>query len=211
MMIKLGKILPSLCLILCGIQMSLGKPPDAEAAKLFPTFRTIISKLQTNTVVEVSEIDFIKKAIATKDPVLVSLAAWCVLLIEPQDRQLDESLQRMEVQVEEMPRAFIKIAQAHQGLRRESLSKRKDQWKSLTRDANPYVRLEAVKQLIKVDASSGRTELDKLLADKSALVARHASSILKRLDPAVEHDRPIPFSDERYEVVLSLVKSARDD
>lgn len=73
------------------------------------------------------------------------------------------------------------------------------------KDTNPYLRIEAAKEIYRIDAGKGLQFIRTLLADKSIIARGEAFRQLDMLGQSGDAE-PVPMPDEEYELLLSIIE-----
>jgi len=77
----------------------------------------------------------------------------------------------------------------------------------LLKEPNPYLRVEAAKEVLKINARKGEKILETMLSDDSAIVRGEAFRQFEKRGKASGYD-PAPMVDECYELLLSIIDNA---
>ena len=73
------------------------------------------------------------------------------------------------------------------------------------KEPNPYLRIEAAKEIYRIDAGKGLQFIRTLLADKSIIARGEAFRQLDMLGQSGDAE-PVPMPDEEYELLLSIIE-----
>ena len=76
------------------------------------------------------------------------------------------------------------------------------------KDTNPYLRIEAAKEIYRINARKGIQFIRTLLADKSIIARGEAFRQLDMLGQAGDAE-PVPMPDEEYELFLTIIEKNR--
>jgi hypothetical protein len=79
----------------------------------------------------------------------------------------------------------------------------------LLKDPNPYLRVEAAKEVLKTNARNGEEALKTMLSDDSVIAKGEAFRQLHKRGKA-GCSVPTPMADERYELLLSIIDKAQE-
>lgn len=185
------------------------KPVDTEVAKKLPEFRSLVSKLSTNQTITTNEVDLLKWGVRSRDPAIISIVAWCDMLLKGKQPEIRRRLEELAPDLPELPRAFVQLRKTSHKIENMKGDQQAEAWRELIASSNPYLRIEAAKQLVKVDVSAGKASLYKLIKDPSTSVAAEARRTLERMGSS-GLGPPVPFAlDQSYAAVLSAIDQQR--
>jgi HEAT repeat protein len=180
------------------------KPMDAEAAKMIPALQRVLAVVQGGGELSDEDDRMLLACLEGGDPVLVSLAAYISgetkkerVAFRP---RLEAALGRTTA---DMPKAFLQLAVQNAKMDNGSDAQAHDTLNALVKDPNPYLRIQAAKEVLKRNGRDGKVALRSLLADESPVARGEAARQLKKLG---EPEAAIPMVDERYELVLSVIE-----
>lgn len=185
--------------------MARAKPMDMEAAKKIPELKLILINVREKGRFTVQDRLVLERNLASGDSVLVSLAA-CVVA-ESKDKETNLCAQAEEVlrKVDGMSQAFIQLMLAKKRTAYKKASERIAVIEPLLEDTNPYLQVEAAKELFKNDARRGEDALKALLSADSPIARGEAFRQLHKIGKAT-NAVPAPMPDERYELLLSIIQ-----
>lgn len=184
------------------------KPMDAEAAKKIPELKAVLLNVRENGRLFSQDRAVVEENLAGGDPVLVSVAA-CVLA---ESKEVETSLcakaEDALKKAEAMPQAFIRLMLAKKRSEGTKTAERIATIEPLLKDANPYLQVEAAKELFKNNARKGEDALRTLLSGASPIAKGEAFRQLHKIGKA-GNAVPAPMPDERYELLLSIIETAK--
>lgn len=205
----------SLCLI-SGIAVLLnlaltghGEPMDVEAAKKIPELKHVLFNVREKGRLTDQDRVVVEGNLASGDPVLVSLAACVVAESKEDETNLCAKAEDVLKTAEAMPQAFIRLMLTKKKAEGKSPAQRTAAIEPLLKEANPYLRVEAAKQLLKTDSRKGEETLKTLLSDDSIIAKGEAFRQLHKRGKAA-NAMPVPMPDERYELLSSIIEKAEE-
>jgi hypothetical protein len=86
------------------------KPMDTVAAEKLPELKTLAQSVRLGNAITSEEIEKLRECLQSGDPVLVSIASWCVLKLGFQGDALQVELLKLSKNLGEMPDAFVTLA-----------------------------------------------------------------------------------------------------
>lgn len=188
------------CILVFVVGMSFmqAKPMDSLMGQQVPALQRIALSIRNNNGrLSDEEIAMIAKCMDTRDPVLLSGAAWIIGEYKGKASNLLDKLKALQQnKLDRMPEAFVRIA-----LDKNVAKEEGRQWKprpDLQNDANPYMRMEYVRELLLVNKDEGMTAAKKLLEDKDPLVKFAARGFSN-------NSMRSTLLDERYELMLTVI------
>lgn len=183
------------------------KPMDAQAAQKLLELRTVLDRVTENASLSDADRRVLHENLDSGDPVLVSLAAYVVGKSKGDESDLCAEAEVVLEKTQGMPDAFLRLMLAKKRTEDRKTSERIAAIEPLLRDANPYLRVEAARELAKSDARKGEDALRALLSEDSPILKGGAFRQLRRIGKAADAV-PVPMPDERYELLLSIIEKA---
>lgn len=104
-----------------------------------------------------------------------------------------------------MSRAFARMSPIWKTARHDESRKNLAALESFLKESNPYLRIEAAKEIQRIDSKRGERILKKLLSDESIIVRGEAFRQLDKLGRAGDA-LPELMPDEEYELLLSIIE-----
>lgn len=186
------------------------EPMDMRAADMLPPLKAVIQQIQSGTPATPEAMALVHTCLQSGDPVLVSLAAWSVTLMGIQGDEFRPELEKLAPRKGEMAYAFVTLAREVQRSRDQTKAEKITRLQRLTDSDNAILNVEAAKAVVRIDPAAGRKLLDSLAKQSRGQTAVEASRALTRLDApeASSPVPPLPYSDEKYETVLSVLGEA---
>lgn len=181
------------------------KPMDVEAAKKIPELKRVLIDVREKGRLTDQDRLVVERNLASGDPVLVSLAACAVTEGKGKEANLCAKAEEVLRNVNGMPQAFIRLMLAKKRTEDKKASERIAVIELLLEDANPYLQVEAAKELFKNDARRGEDALKALLSADSPIARGEAFRQLHKIGKAT-NAVPAPMPDERYELLLSIIQ-----
>ena len=184
-------------LLVAGGSCMHAKPMDSLMGQQVPALQRIAFSIRNNGRLSEEDIATVAKCIDSGDPVLLSAAAWIVGEYKGKANNLLDKLKALQQgKLDRMPEAFVRIALE------KNVAKEKDRkWKprpSLQNDANPYMRMEYVRELLLVNKNEGMAAARQLLEDKDLMVKFAARGFSN-------HSMRGTLLDERYEMMFVII------
>ena len=204
----LSNILGTL-LLCCLAHNAYAIPMDVEASKQIPQLAVVFANVRENGRLSEQDLAVVETSLATGDPVLVSLAARIVMESKDDETNLCAKASNVLNDAEAMPQAFIRLLLAKKRAEKNSAAEKVAVLEAFLDDPNPFLQVEAAKELLKNDAQKGEVALRKLLASGSQISKGMAFDQLHKLGKAADAT-PVPMPDERYELLMSIVEKASD-
>ena len=194
-------------LLVAGMSCLHAKPMDSLMGQQVPALQRIASGIRKNGGLSEEDIATVAKCIDSGDPVLLSAAAWIVGEYKEKDNSLLEKLKALrQGKLDKMPEAFVRIA-----LEKCEARKMERQWKprpDMLKDANPYLRLEVMRELLLVNQDDGVAATGKLSEDEDPLVEFAARGICLKAALG-SPDMHGLLLDERHELLLTIISGNR--
>lgn len=183
------------------------EPMDVEAAKKIPELKHVLINVREEGRLTDQDRLVVERNLASGDPVLVSLATFVVAESKGEETNLCAKAEDVLKKVNGMPQAFIRLMLAKKRTEGKTASERIAVIEPLLKDANPYLQVEAAKELSKNDDRKGEDALKTLLSVDSPIAKGEAFRQLHKLGKAT-NAVPVPMPDERYELLLSIIEKA---
>ena len=180
---------------------------SCEAGEQIPALRRIALCIRNGGTLSLEERTIVAKCMDGREPVLLSAAAWIVGEYKEKDNSLLEKLNALrQGKLDKMPEAFVRIA-----LEKCEARKMERQWKprpDMLKDANPYLRLEVMRELLLVNQDDGVAATGKLSEDEDPLVEFAARGICLKAALG-SPDMHGLLLDERHELLLTIISGNR--
>lgn len=184
-------------LLVAGMSCMHAKPMDSLMGQQVPSLQRIVLNIRNNGRLSEEDIATVAKCIDSGDPVLLSAAAWIVGEYKGKAGNLLDKLKALQQdKLDRMAEAFVRIA-----LEKNMAKKEGRPWKprpGLQNDANPYMRMEYVRELLLVNKDEGMAAARKLLEDKDPMVKFAARGFS-------DHSMRGTLSDELYEMMFVII------
>ena len=167
---------------------------SCEAGEQIPALRRIALCIRNGGTLSLEERTIVAKCMDGREPVLLSAAAWIVGEYKEKGK------------LDKMPEAFVRIA-----LEKCEARKMERQWKprpDMLKDANPYLRLEVMRELLLVNQDDGVAATGKLSEDEDPLVEFAARGICLKAALG-SPDMHGLLLDERHELLLTIISGNR--
>lgn len=187
------------CLLVFVVGMSCmhAKPMDSLMGQQVPALQRIAFSIRNNGRLSEEDIATVAKCIDSGDPVLLSAAAWIVGEYKGKAGNLLDKLKALQQgTLDKMSEAFVRIA-----LEKNAAKEKGRKWKprpSLQNDANPYMRMEYVRELLLVNKNEGMAAARQLLEDKDLMVKFAAGGFSN-------HSMRGTLLDELYEMMFVII------
>jgi hypothetical protein len=166
--------------------------------------QTVITRVQSGDSLSKSEIADLTAKLQGDEPVLVSLAAWTLSNANAPHEETVRQLEKVEPASYGVSAAFVKLALVR--LKESDPAKLSARLKEFAASENPYLRVEAAKELVATDSDVSKTLLEKATADPHNPARSEARRVLKILDPAKPVAPRDPVIDDPYTVVLTILR-----
>ena len=181
------------------------KPMDFEESKKIPRLKEILASVSSHGRINVSECRDIEKSLSCSNGVVVSLATWIVAQSKDSETNLYARIEANGVGGDLMSRAFARMSPIWKTARHDESRKNLAALESFLKESNPYLRIEAAKEIQRIDSKRGERILKKLLSDESIIVRGEAFRQLDKLGRAGDA-LPELMPDEEYELLLSIIE-----
>lgn len=180
------------------------EPMDMKAAEMLAPIKGVVRNVKAHVPVPNQGVALLRTCLQSGDPVLISIAAWCVMQMGSQGDELQPDLANLAPKTGDMTYAFVTLAKGSRLARNQTLEERQAHLRALANSDNPILTVEAAKALVRIDHAAGRTLLRTLAQQSRGETAVEASRALGRLESS--RTPQLPYSDEKYETVLSIVE-----
>jgi len=185
------------------------KPMDTEAAKKIPELKAVLLKVRESGRLSSQDRAVVEANLAGGDPVLVSVATCVLAESKEEEANLCAKAEDTLKKAEAMPQAFIRLMLAKKRSEGKKTAERIAAIEPLLNDANPYLQVEAAKELSKNDVRKGEDALRTLVSGASPIAKGEAFRQLHKMGKA-GNAVPVPMPDERYELLLSIIEKANE-
>ena len=178
---------------------------DLEKSKKIPRLEEILASVSSHGSFTDSERHDIEQSLACSNSVVVSLAAWIISRSKDNETNLCARIEATVAGGDMMSQAFARMLPIWKSARHEESCKSLVALESFLKESNPYLRIEAAKEIHRVDSKSGERVLKELLADGSIIVRGEAFRQLDKIGRAGDAI-PVFMPDEEYELLLSIIE-----
>lgn len=189
-----------------GVTCAQAVPMTLEAAQQIPRMEKLVEKTRAKIPLSNAERAELYANVKSGDPVLSSLAAW-LLARDPSHREANlKVLGEAEKDAIAVGAAFIKLAQ----LRLTELSdqERLARLRKLIESDNPYIQVEAAREITELDPAAGLEAFKRLATDQAHPGRSEIVRQLRKLDPQTRLE-PVPGpTDDMYAIVLDVIRES---
>lgn len=185
------------------------EPMDVEAAKKIPELKHVLISVRQQGRLTDQDRLIVERNLASGDPVLVSLAACVVAESKEAETDLCVKAEGVLKEASAMPQAYIRLMLTKKKAEGKSSAQLTAAIEPLLKDPNPYLRVEAAKEVLKTNARNGEEALETMLSDDSVIAKGEAFRQLHKRGKAGS-SVPTPMPDERYELLLSIIDKAQE-
>lgn len=193
------------CIFLGVLLYAQAKPMDTEAARELPNIEKILVSVCSSGRLDSSERKDIESYLSSSNGVIVSLAAWITAQSKDCETELCSVAESNAKIANLMAQAFIRLLLIKKKASTVDSDKTVSSLELCLKDHNPYLRIEAAKEIYRIDARKGIQFIRTLLADKSIIARGEAFRQLDELGQAGDAE-PVPMPDEEYELLLSIIE-----
>ena len=181
------------------------EPMDAEEGKKLPDIEEIVASVCSSGRLAAIERNYVGKLFSSSNGVIVSLAAWITTQSKDCETGLCARAESNAGRVDLMSQAFIRLLLIRKSVSTGDPSRMVPLLELCLKDTNPYLRIEAAKEIFRIDARKGIQFIRTLLADKSIIARGEAFRQLDVLGQTGDAE-PVPMPDEEYELLLSIIE-----
>lgn len=181
------------------------KPIDAKEAEKLPDIEKILVSVCPSGRLDSSERKDIESYLSSSNGVIVSLAAWITAQSKDCETGLCACAESNAGRVDLMSQAYIRLLLIRKSVSTGDPSRMVPLLELCLKEPNPYLRIEAAKEIYRIDARKGMQFIRTLLADKSIIARGEAFRQLDMLGQAGDAE-PVPMPDEEYELLLSIIE-----
>lgn len=181
------------------------EPMDAEEGKKLPDIEEIVASVCSSGRLASIERNNVEKLFSSSNGVIVSLAAWITAQSKDCETGLCARAESNAGRVDLMSQAFIRLLLIRKSVSTGDPSRMVPLLELCLKDTNPYLRIEAAKEIYRINARKGMQFIRTLLADKSIIARGEAFRQLDMLGHAGDAE-PVPMPDEEYELFLSIIE-----
>ena len=193
------------CIFLGVLLYAQAKPMDAKAGRELPNIEKILVSVCSSGRLDSSERKDIESYLSSSNGVIVSLAAWITAQSKDCETGLCACAESNAGRVDLMSQAFIRLLLIRKSVSTGDPSRMVPLLELCLKDTNPYLRIEAAKEIYRINARKGMQFIRTLLADKSIIARGEAFRQLDMLGQAGDAE-PVPMPDEEYELLLSIIE-----
>ena len=196
----------SICFVLTPFVRA--EPMDAEEGKKLPDIEEIVASVCSSGRLASIERNNVEKLFSSSNGVIVSLAAWITAQSKDCETGLCACAESNAGRVDLMSQAFIRLLLIRKSVSSGDPSSMVPLLELCLKDTNPYLRIEAAKEIYRINARKGIQFIRTLLADKSIIARGEAFRQLDMLGQAGDAE-PVPMPDEEYELFLTIIEKNR--
>lgn len=196
------------CIFLGVLLYAQAKPMDTEAARELPNIEKILVSVCPSGRLDSSERKDIESYLSSSNGVIVSLAAWITAQSKDCETGLCACAESNAGRVDLMSQAFIRLLLIRKSASSGDPNRMVPLLELCLKEPNPYLRIEAAKEIYRIDARKGMQFIRTLLADKSIIARGEAFRQLDMLGQAGDAE-PVPMPDEEYELLLTIIEKNR--
>ena len=193
------------CIFLGVLLYAQAKPMDTEAARELPNIEKILLSVCSGGRLDSGERKDIVAYLSSSNGVIVSLGAWITAQSKDCETELCSVAESNAKKADLMAQAFIRLLLIRKSVSTGDTSRKVPLLELCLKDTNPYLRIEAAKEIYKIDNRKGIRLFRTLLADESIIARGEAFRQLDMLGQAGEAE-PVPMPDEEYELLLSIIE-----
>ena len=198
----MGRLIFTLVMLL-QIGAAAARPMDTLAAKELPRLQERVTRVQNGGTLNKAEIADLTAKLQADEPVLVALAAWTLSNGNAPREETVKQLEKIEPSNYGVAGAFIKLAIAR--LKENDPAKLNGRLKELGASDNPYLQVEAAKELAMADPAAAKAILEKAIANRTNPARNEARRALQILNPGSTPAPPDPEIEDPYIFVLSVL------
>src|SRR5207302_1988488 len=180
-----------------------GMPMDSDATRRLPQIAAIVEKVKSGTAPDRSDEEKLYAELEGGQPALAALSIWA-LGETRQDKYVDK-LSSVSDHLGGLASAFATIALAKCSPDWEA-TKTKKLKSFLSKMDNPYLPIEAARELASIDPSAAADSLQKILEQPDFPAKSAAAEVLDRLGKS--HAPIPPVGDDPYHIVLQTLEPA---
>ena len=181
------------------------KPMDAKEAEKLPDIEEIVASVCSSGRLASIERNNVEKLFSSSNGVIVSLAAWITAQSKDCETGLCACAESNAGRVDMMSQAFIRLLLIRKSASSGDPNRMVHSLELCLKEPNPYLRIEAAKEIYRIDAGKGLQFIRTLLADKSIIARGEAFRQLDMLGQSGDAE-PVPMPDEEYELLLSIIE-----
>jgi len=181
------------------------EPMDAEEGKKLPDIEEIVASVCSSGRLSAIERNYVGKLFSSSNGVVVSLAAWITAQSKDCETGLCARAESNAGRVDMMSQAFIRLLLIRKSASSGDPNRMVHSLELCLKEPNPYLRIEAAKEIYRIDAGKGLQFIRTLLADKSIIARGEAFRQLDMLGQSGDAE-PVPMPDEEYELLLSIIE-----
>lgn len=196
------------CIFLGVLLYAQAEPMDTEAARELPNIEKILVSVCSSGRLDSGERKNIVAYLASSNGVIVSLGAWITAQSKDCETELCSVAESNAKIADLMAQAFIRLLLIKKKASTVDSDKTVSSLELCLKEPNPYLRIEAAKEIYRIDARKGMQFIRTLLADKSIIARGEAFRQLDMLGQAGDTE-PVPMPDEEYELLLTIIEKNR--
>ena len=181
------------------------KPMDAKEAEKLPDIEEIVASVCSSGRLASIERNNVEKLFSSSNGVIVSLAAWITAQSKDCETGLCACAESNAGRVDRMSQAFVRLLLIRKSASSGDPNRMVHSLELCLKEPNPYLRIEAAKEIYRIDAGKGLQFIRTLLADKSIIARGEAFRQLDMLGQSGDAE-PVPMPDEEYELLLSIIE-----
>lgn len=189
--------------MLLGAGMAAARPMDTIAAKELPRLQEMVTLARNGGTLSKADITDLTAKLQADEPVLVSLAAWILSHDNAPREETLQQLEKIELSTYGVAAAFVKLGIAR--LNEDDPETLNARLKELGSNENPYLQVEAAKELAVKDPAAAKAILEKVASDPANPARNEIYRVLKLLNPGSTPAPGNPEIDDAYIFVLSVL------
>ncbi|MDD2708928.1 MAG: hypothetical protein PHV34_13160 [Verrucomicrobiae bacterium] len=182
-------------------------PMDAEAGKKLPEIKSAIENIRKNGSISDKDQQVVAQDLASGDGVLISLAAYAIGQSKKKETSLCAKAEEiLKTNTDAMAEAFVRLTLLKKSAEGKTVSERIALLEALLKTANPFLRVEAAKEIFRIHPQKGEGALKKIALEDANAIAK--SEAFNQLDKIGKRDaiEPTFQPSERYQLLLSIIE-----
>lgn len=193
------------CIFLGVLLYAQAKPMDTEDGRELPNIEKILASVCSSGRLNSGERKDIVAYLSSSNGVIVSLGAWITAQSKDCETELCSVAQSNAKIADLMAQAFIRLLLIKKKASTVDSDKTVSSLELCLKDTNPYLRIEAAKEIYRIDNRKGIRLFRTLLADESIIARGEAFRQLDELGQAGDAE-PVPMPVEEYELLLTIIE-----
>jgi hypothetical protein len=204
----MGRLIVNAASLAVAVAMSgscVAMPMYAEAAAKLPRAEQLAAQARAGKPPSATEHAELVAFLKMRDSVITSAAAWILSRdISNRDENL-KALAEIEADTYGLMAAFVKLAQVQ--LSEIDERRRLARLREFTTSDNPYLQVEATRQISTSDPKAAFEIFRRLAQDSANPARREIAEQLKRMDPGAQVAPAVPPTDDMYAIVLDVIRT----